>query len=1067
MSNNNNSNDHYGQYDDNASTSGNSNNNYNNSNNNNNQYNTYSLNSSNSSINTTHSNTSNSNMKSNTSEVDLFALTSKLNTNSDVDKLMLNQKAHQEQKTMSYLNTKTEQEIEKENTIIKNLNPIYFEQSSDIVQHILDQIPGDCEIDHLDGLTVKISGYHEAVDSRFNDLIRKSYSGFVKGLSQVYEIEKDLQHSATMCKSGKEYLNGVMKNLTSFGFILLEKHRRRELTKFMLGETQSFKDISQIARQVDSLLNENQFTEALIFLNKYNQEISTYSAKYNCIKDLASRFQSSVDAIIEKIDSNFVKVCHGWSEKEFENIVDGYSRLHQVVRFREKIHQNFILNIDDLSKKILKTQLLANFERPDEVNFKTMKFTDMCELLKEDQYVPALLSLLNLLSDLMWSHYMMKNWILVKSQSKEGEEKNFYIDIFKLLYSNRKTMWNSIQSQIRHILNSFKPKFKIEEFLKVLDSINQFIEVGNEFSGEEANILKSIMKEKSLAYFQFFHKKRIDDLKTMLENEIWHKMPLPNNFTVLDIKEFGVVMKLNNNLNNSNNSNNSGGSNNKQQQQQQQVFSTIFKVTEQKQISLELKDHDIAFMNQFRENGNPFSSAESRRTLNEASGDQFDQQNESTNGTNQQTNSPLIASTTVNVLRFIGKYFQMMKVLQPLSYPIFTAIAQLLEYYVYTVFNFFGSSSSSMFDDSSNVNPMLKKTMQRLKAKFNSNAVPSPNNHGKMSSPYQLKNDNSKSPNLSNTKDSLLSVTTPSVLSLSTPNLTVGKDNRNGGAGNNSTTNGGGDNFDDGEISIQWVLPTLSELVDLTQSKNLYGLENKIIGLESMMFLVEAIMEAQPLVMSLVPNEKSSAINDFYVQTVSVVASLKNLCYKNITSQLLNLDNIQNLVTGIKWELKEAPTTESNNYISQIIIEFHRFTGYLDEISSRSGILTPKVKNLLWENTITFAMETLIESYSKIKKCNNYGRNLMIMDLKKLQAGLESLTTIRPIPHIQHVDQYITAYYLPESDLFSLARDSEFTCKQVISIVNVCGHLKKNEKQKLINDLEDLDKQRKLESKSS
>jgi len=968
---------------------------------------------------------------------------------------------------MSYLNTKTEQEIEKENNIIKNLDPIYFEQNSDIVQHILDQLPGDGGIDHLDGLTVKISGYHEAVDSRFNDLIRKSYSGFVKGLSQVYEIEKDLQHSATMCKSGKEYLNGVMKNLTSFGFILLEKHRRRELTKFMLHETQSFKDISQIAHKVDSLLNENQFSEALIFLNKYNQEISTYSAKYICIKDLASRFQSSVDAIIEKIDSNFVKVCHIWNEKEFGNIIDGYSRLHQLVRFREKIHLNFILNIDDLSKKIIKTELLKNFDRPDEV--RTMKFTDMCENLKEDQYVPALLSLLNHLSDLMWSHYQMKNWILTKSQSKQGDEKNFYIDIFKLLYSNRKTMWNSIQSQIRHILNSFKPKFKIEEFLKVLDSINQFIEVGNEFSGEEANILKSIMKEKSLGYFQFFHKKRIDDLKTMLENETWHKMPLPNNFTVLDIKEFGVVMKLNglnsnsnSNNNNNNNNNNSNNNSNNNNNSKQQVFSTIFKVTEQKQISLELKDHDIPFMNKFRENGNPFSSAESRRTLNEASGDQFDQQHESTNGTNQQTNSPLIASTTVNVLRFIGKYFQMMKVLQPLSYPIFTAISQLLEYYVYTVFTFFGSSTTSVFDDSSNVNPMLKKTMQRLKIKFSSNPSPSPG-LGK------LKNDNSKSPNLSNASKDSLSVTTPSVLSLSTPNLTVSnnpnKINGNGTNSNNNNNNNG-DSFDD-EISIQWVLPTLSEMVDLSQSKNLYGLENKIIGLESMMFLVEAIMEAQPLVMSLVPNEKSNSINNFYVETVSVVASLKNLCYKNITSQLLNLDNIQNLVTGIKWELKEAPTSESNNYISQIIIEFHRFTGYLDEISSRSGILTPKVKNLLWENTITFAMETLIDSYSKIKKCNNYGRNLMIMDLKKLQAGLESLTTIRPIPHIQHVDQYITAYYLPESDLFNLARDSEFTCKQVISIVNVCGHLKKNEKQKLINDLEDLEKQRKLENSKS
>ena len=53
---------------------------------------------------------------------------------------------------------------------------------------------------------------------------------------------------------------------------------------------------------------------------------------------------------------------------------------------------------------------------------------------------------------------------------------------------------------------------------------------------------------------------------------------------------------------------------------------------------------------------------------------------------------PLVTTTTINVIRFIGKYIMMMKVLQPIAYEIFMGITQIWEYYIYSVYNTFGES---------------------------------------------------------------------------------------------------------------------------------------------------------------------------------------------------------------------------------------------------------------------------------------------------------------------------------------------------------------------------------------
>ena len=45
---------------------------------------------------------------------------------------------------------------------------------------------------------------------------------------------------------------------------------------------------------------------------------------------------------------------------------------------------------------------------------------------------------------------------------------------------------------------------------------------------------------------------------------------------------------------------------------------------------------------------------------------------------------------------FAGKYIQMMRLLKPIAFDVMTCMAQLFDFYLYTVYNFFGSELVSI-----------------------------------------------------------------------------------------------------------------------------------------------------------------------------------------------------------------------------------------------------------------------------------------------------------------------------------------------------------------------------------
>uniref|UniRef100_A0A9L0RFF8 VPS50 subunit of EARP/GARPII complex n=1 Tax=Equus caballus TaxID=9796 RepID=A0A9L0RFF8_HORSE len=253
--------------------------------------------------------------------------------------------------------------------------------------------------------------------------------------------------------------------------------------------------------------------------------------------------------------------------------------------------------------------------------------------------------------------------------------------------------------------------------------------------------------------------------------------------------------------------------------------------------------------------------------------------------------------------------------------------------------------------------------------------------------------------------------------------------------------------------------PHLSHLVVLTSGDTLYGLAERVVATESLVFLAEQFEFLQPHLDAVMPAVKKPFLQQFYSQTVSTASELRKPIYWIVAGKAIDYEQMLLLMANVKWDVKEI-MSQHNIYVDALLKEFEQFNRRLNEVSKRVWIPLP-VSNILWEHCIRLANRTIVEGYANVKKCSNEGRALMQLDFQQFLMKLEKLTDIRPIPDKEFVETYIKAYYLTENDMERWIKEHrEYSTKQLTNLVNVClgSHINKKARQKLLAAIDDIDR---------
>lgn len=311
-------------------------------------------------------------------------------------------------------------------------------------------------------------------------------------------------------------------------------------------------------------------------------------------------------------------------------------------------------------------------------------------------------------------------------------EQNVYIQQkFKTGYSR---IWNDIQSKLAVFLSTSPTlhTLKYEQFIQVLSIVQRLRKVGMEFCNEQSTLLMESMKSQSVQFFQRYHKSSLDEIRLFLDNEAW--MPVHSFTNLIQLQEFNAVKNsLQRFLRRDNTKSDTRDSSLDPVSSGNRMSPSKRLPERKKSYENQLADENLSNHSQedcnssvygscgyflrFSEKSSPFDGGfdvtmleedilagiadESCYFSEESEEDNLNEVNTVANVTNTQaeetdkviTQYPnmTVNNSSLNVLRCIGRYLQMCKLLHSISPQIVKCMMELIEFYIYVVHVFFAS----------------------------------------------------------------------------------------------------------------------------------------------------------------------------------------------------------------------------------------------------------------------------------------------------------------------------------------------------------------------------------------
>ncbi|XP_058789104.1 syndetin isoform X2 [Phymastichus coffea] len=207
--------------------------------------------------------------------------------------------------------------------------------------------------------------------------------------------------------------------------------------------------------------------------------------------------------------------------------------------------------------------------------------------------------------------------------------------------------------------------------------------------------------------------------------------------------------------------------------------------------------------------------------------------------------------------------------------------------------------------------------------------------------------------------------------------------------------------------------PQLSLTVDLISAVTLFGLKERIIATESLIFFGLQLESIRHNFNSLMLDDCSRhSLDKFYCQIVSSAVDIRKPIYTAAVSKIFQLSDLLPLINNVDWEQHDVACQHSY-YIDFFLKEIFQFKLKLTDIQHHVPFNADTMMSL-WDCVAYVSSHLLVDAFSTIKKCSNGGRALMQLDFTQFILKYESITSLKPMPHQTYVASYIKAFYLPE-----------------------------------------------------
>ncbi|KAL4714810.1 hypothetical protein ACJJTC_002669 [Scirpophaga incertulas] len=874
--------------------------------------------------------------------------------------------------------------------VLREIEHVYFSSPNefDATRYILEHAPTPLSCEAIELMFAKLKRQQQVVSGKALHLIAQQRDNCDQQFAEIQNIREQLSKTLEKCQQARNHLRNSSNHLTISTFVILANVRKRQIIRSVLKSLELLRSLRSVEKDVAELLNRREYFDAIELILKSKKAASRHK-EYTCIADLTARLQDTLDMTEEKLDSVLSSLCYSFDSNVFRKLRKAYDLLGKTQAAMEQLHMHYSSAVNETSIEAIKPYI-SEFSIE-------MKFQEMCQAIQPNKAPVCLLNLCENLFLVMRSYYLLVSWHS-KHDCEETAPSSNAFDIERNVsreYIRQKLkaglirIWHDVQAKISTFLKSSGlEEYVFEKFIQMLGILRKLTQVAEVFCGDKSDLLQDFIKTQSMLYIKNYHRGRMEELKLFLENEGWEQCPVKSTFNLLNLQEFKQFKKYLN----------------------PKLDTTVSRTQSDGASSVPSQDDSEYIAKYFNQKSHrtPFEMFRRDDVTNddifglepelEASDESDDEPEELKRDFVEEgdKSEELIADNKDKIIASPSKVKESVIVTNT-TLSVLRNCGQYLQICRYL--------------------PQISLEVVMLM--------------------NQLFDYYFYTVHLFFSSDLEVASTT-----LYTSKLTAVLKRIS-----NSIDSNQGDND---EKSFR--LPETPQHLETNSEETLHCLSERIVAVESAIFLAKQYNLLQPYLESIVATHQKLILEHFKDNTLAGAVDLRRPVYMCSASKAVDARSALIAMSQVKWDVKSV-AVEHSAYVDMITRKIQVFALRLENIASKVT-LNSEVINSVWSMVSKFLVHLLVEGFSNATKCSNAGRGLMQLDYRQLFVKLEKISGLKPVPYQDYVDKYVKAYYLPRKGLEDFVRErTEYSIKHLLALVT-CACENKRDRQALISIIE-------------
>lgn len=585
-----------------------------------------------------------------------------------------------------------------------------------------------------------LKSQHKVISKRVLQLILEKRNECNTEFLNINQTEKIVQESVWVCQKARSYLNFAKKNLTTSSLEILAAYKKRQTVLDVLEILKFFQELKSTNQKIQNLLQDGSYSEAISILLQNKNQSEKY-AEFTCTESLKQKLVDTLDLTEVSLDNALNGITQKFDSKVYSELMNAYKLLGKTHLAMDLLHMNFISATHTTAFNVLKENL-------DQVpNDQKLLFEQMCEHVLLDNLVPCLTQLSKSFWKILVCYYQVKLWhqnykLYQSNQPSTSKDQNEDLlndeYIHEKLRKGQMRIWSDIQAKICIFISSTKlSHLKYDNFIQVLSIVQRMKKVGNEFCDDNSQKMIESMKSQSVEFFKRYHVSCLDEVNLFIEHEVW--IQVQSFSSVVQLQEFRMVKRAlkRHYLEKKTGDGESAVlaiNTNSPSKRSRDIVDDSSANSQDETSSIY---GSCGYFVRFSEKSSPFENLFDQKMIEEDilagiadetscyySEDSSDNDNENVNQTStseEKVQSTLtVNNTSLNILRVIGRYLQMGRLLYAISAHIIYSMTELIDFYIYAIYEIFARDLSVPGDalHSPELNNSLKRISETVISKM-------------------------------------------------------------------------------------------------------------------------------------------------------------------------------------------------------------------------------------------------------------------------------------------------------------------------------------------------------------